>query len=159
MRFQSNGWGGKYRYFGDAELAEKLQAQLDVPAFAFDRVLEGGAVEFDGAGTCLTTESCLLNENRDGSPEQREEIEAMLREAFAVTRIIWLREGLAGDHTDGHIDNLARFVAPGVVMHMRGGADDPNREALAGDRGDPRGRDRRRAAASSRSCRCRRRAR
>ena len=116
----SNGWGGKYRYSGRRRARRALQAQLDVPAFAFERVLEGGAVEFDGEGTCLTTESCLLNENRGRlARAARARSSACCARRFAVTRVLWLREGLAGDHTDGHIDNIARFVAPGVVMHMR----------------------------------------
>jgi agmatine deiminase len=129
LRFRSNGWGGKYVYPGDAELAERLCAQLDLPCFAFDAVLEGGAVELDGAGTCLTTESCLLNENRGQAPE-RAALERLLRDAFAVEEVVWLREGLIGDHTDGHVDNLARFIAPGVVMHMRPSPGDPNRDTL-----------------------------
>jgi agmatine deiminase len=129
VRFRVNGWGGKYRYPNDAELAERLSSALELPSFAFDAVLEGGAVELDGAGTCLTTESCLLNENR-GAGSERGALEQLLREAFAVEQVVWLREGLIGDHTDGHIDNLARFIAPGVVMHMRPSPGDPNRDTL-----------------------------
>jgi agmatine deiminase len=131
VRFGFNGWGGKYRYLGDAELGARLAQALELPSFAFGAVLEGGALELDGEGTCLTTESCLLNYNR-GYGLKREQLEAVLRDALAVDSVLWLREGLAGDHTDGHIDNLARFVAPGVVMHMRAErSDDPNRETLA----------------------------
>lgn len=129
VRFRANGWGEKYRYPNDAELGERLAAALELPGFAFDMVLEGGAVELDGAGTCLTTESCLLNENRCAAPA-RDAVERLLGDAFAVERVIWLREGLIGDHTDGHIDNLARFIAPGVVMHMRPSPGDPNRDTL-----------------------------
>jgi agmatine deiminase len=129
VRFRCNGWGGKYIYPGDAELAERLAAELSIPAFTFDAVLEGGAVELDGQGTCLTTESCLLNDNR-GAAQDRARIERLLSDAFAVDKVLWLREGLLGDHTDGHIDNLARFIAPGVVMHMRPTPGDPNRDTL-----------------------------
>jgi agmatine deiminase len=129
VRFRVNGWGGKYRYPNDAELAERLAGTLELPSFAFDAVLEGGAVELDGAGTCLTTESCLLNPNR-GPGAERGALEQLLRDAFAVEQVVWLREGLIGDHTDGHIDNLARFIAPGVVMHMRPSPGDPNRDTL-----------------------------
>jgi len=129
VRFGSNGWGGKYPYPGDAELGERLAQVLGLACFAFDAVLEGGAVELDGEGTCLTTESCLLNPNRGAQPE-RAACERLLGDALAVDKVIWLRQGLAGDHTDGHIDNLARFVAPGVVMHMRPEPGDPNRAAL-----------------------------
>jgi agmatine deiminase len=131
VRFGFNGWGAKYAYPGDAELAARLCAQRALPSFAFDAILEGGAVELDGEGTCLTTESCVLNRNR-GDELERSTIEALLRDALAVDKVLWLRAGLAGDHTDGHIDNLARFVAPSVVMHMRAPlVDDPNRETLA----------------------------
>ena len=130
VRFAFNGWGSKYEYPGDAELGARLSQMCGLPAFAFDAVLEGGALELDGQGTCLTTESCLLNDNR-GRGLTRARIEAALREALAVERVLWLREGLAGDHTDGHIDNLVRFVAPGVVVHMRAsGAGDPNGATL-----------------------------
>jgi agmatine deiminase len=129
VRFRSNGWGEKYRYPGDAELAERLAAELGLRSFAFDSVLEGGAVELDGAGTCITTESCVLNPNRCDAPE-RAASEQLLRDAFAVEHVVWLREGLIGDHTDGHIDNLARFIAPGRVMHMRPSPGDPNRDTL-----------------------------
>lgn len=130
VRFRSNGWGGKYQYPNDAELAERLAAHFGLPSFAFDAVLEGGAVEFDGLGTCLTTESCLLNPNRGVTAADRDRVEALLRAAFAVDQVVWLKEGLQGDHTDGHIDNLARFIGEGRVLHMRGAPGDPNREAL-----------------------------
>jgi agmatine deiminase len=127
VRFRFNGWGEKYDYPGDTELGARVAEARGVPAFAFEgAILEGGALELDGAGTCLTTESCLLNENR-GSGLTRARLEGVLRDALAVDKVLWLRDGLLGDHTDGHIDNLVRFAAPGVVLHMRpAGADDPN---------------------------------
>jgi len=126
VRFAFNGWGGKYNYPGDAELGEALARHLELPDFAFSAVLEGGALELDGQGTCLTTESCLLNPNR-GPGLTRARLEQTLRTAFGVRTFIWLQAGLAGDHTDGHIDNIARFVAPGVVMHTRpSSSEDPN---------------------------------
>jgi agmatine deiminase len=128
VRFRCNGWGGKYPYPGDSELSERLAAVFGVPQFAFDAVLEGGAVELDGEGTCLTTESCLLNPNRGVT--DRATVETLLADALGATKVLWLREGLAGDHTDGHIDNLARFIAPGVVMHMHPSPGDPNRDTL-----------------------------
>jgi agmatine deiminase len=128
VRFAFNGWGGKYDYPGDSELAERLQRALPLPAFAFDLITEGGALELDGEGTCLTTESCLLGDNR-GAPS-RQHVEHVLAQAFGVSRVLWLEDGLRGDHTDGHIDNLARFVAPGRVVHMRASPGDPNRDTL-----------------------------
>jgi agmatine deiminase len=121
-----------------------MQAALGLPAFSHALIAEGGALELDGEGTCLTTESCLLNANRGGT--SRTAVESALRDAFAVERVLWLRDGLAGDHTDGHIDNLARFAAPGVVLHMRPSDGDANAEvlreieALLGTFSDDRGR-------------------
>ena len=117
VRFAFNGWGGKYDYPGDVELGARMQAELGLPAFSYPLVTEGGALELDGEGTCLTTDSCLLNENRGGAT--RAAVESTLRDAFAVERVLWLRDGLAGDHTDGHIDNLARFAAPGTAYRWR----------------------------------------
>jgi agmatine deiminase len=130
VRFRFNGWGEKFVYPHDAELAERLAAQHGGPAFRCDFVLEGGALDVDGAGTGLTTRSCLLNPNRSAQPDERA-IATQLREALGIEQLIWIDEGLANDHTDGHVDNIARFVAPGVVVCMEpSGADDPNRDAL-----------------------------
>ena len=128
VRFAFNGWGGKYAYLGDAQLAARLQQQLALPAFAYDLITEGGALELDGEGTCLTTESCLLGDNR-GAPS-REHVEQVLGQALSAERVLWLAGGLLGDHTDGHIDNIARFAAPGVVVHMRPSDGDPNADTL-----------------------------
>jgi len=126
-----NGWGGRYLYPGDAELGARIAGVAGAPVRALDLVAEGGALEFDGEGTCLTTRSCLLNPNRNPDLDEAA-VTARLRETFAVEQVLWLDAGLAHDHTDGHIDNAARFVAPGVVVHARADqADDPQREALA----------------------------
>ncbi|MEL7481154.1 MAG: agmatine deiminase family protein [Pseudomonadota bacterium] len=126
LTFAFNGWGGKYDLPGDRETAS---AMLGVDRFAakpHSFVLEGGAVDQDGTGTLLTTRQCLLNPNRNPAWTEADG-EAALKSAFGATRIIWLTEGLAGDHTDGHIDNIARFVAPGrVVCQQPTGRDDPN---------------------------------
>ena len=130
VRFAFNGWGEKYIYPHDAELSAKLAALRDEPSFAFDWVLEGGALDADGEGTMLTTRSCLLNANRSG-PGDEAVMEDRLADALGIRKLLWLDEGLANDHTDGHIDNVARFVAPGIVVCMQAhDADDPNAATL-----------------------------
>jgi len=129
LRFKSNGWGGKFDHPDDATVGDDIAKLAGTKVTPFDFVLEGGAIEQDGEGTIITTRQTLLNANRNGWSE--EVAEAALRDAFGAKQIIWIDEGLKNDHTDGHIDNLARFVAPGrIVCQSPVGVDDPNAEAL-----------------------------
>ena len=127
--FRFNGWGGKYLLDGDDAVAAAMASALDLPFAAHDWVLEGGAIDVDGTGLAVTTEQCLLNPNRNPGMD-RADIEARLAADLGIARLLWLGEGLAGDHTDGHVDNLARFVAPGrLAIPVPDGADDPNAAA------------------------------
>src|SRR5262244_2642667 len=111
-----NAWGNKYPPFDLDEVAPTRVAKiLDVPVFYPDMILEGGAIDVNGAGALLTTESCLLNKNRNPNLS-REEIEQRLRDYVGVRDILWLGDGIAGDDTDGHIDDLTRFVSEGTVV-------------------------------------------
>jgi len=126
MDFQFNGWGGKYIMSGDTMTASGITSVERTRRQKWPFVLEGGAVDVDGAGRLLTTRQCLLNANRN--PDwTTETAERALKEAFGIREIIWLADGLANDHTDGHIDNIARFIGPGrVACHAPSGDDDPN---------------------------------
>ena len=123
--FSFNGWGGKYELPGDEDIGERLAAAAGLPFSKAAWVLEGGAIDHDGSGTVLTTEQCLLNPNRNPGL-LREDVEQRLARDLGFERVVWLGEGLLNDHTDGHIDNLARFVAPGRVAIPSPAQDDPN---------------------------------
>ena len=111
-----NAWGGKYPPCDLDEVVPTRAGQfLHLPVFYPRMILEGGSIEVNGAGALLTTESCLLNSNRNPSLG-RAEIEQRLRDYFGVQDILWLGEGIEGDDTDGHIDDLARFVSENTVV-------------------------------------------
>ena len=109
-------WGRKYEPWDlDDAVPARVAGALGLPRFAADFVLEGGSVEGNGMGTLLTTESCLLNTNR-GPGRTREAMERRLGAWLGATNVLWLGDGIAGDDTDGHVDELARFVDPGTVV-------------------------------------------
>ena len=128
--FDFNGWGGKYDLPGDDTIGQRLAAGAEIPCSRSDWILEGGAIDGDGSGTFITTAECLLNPNRNPGIGQRE-LEERLQRDLGATRLVWLGQGLLNDHTDGHVDNLARFVAPNRVAIPEATADDPNAQAYA----------------------------
>jgi agmatine deiminase len=132
VAWRFNAWGDKYRgYAADAALAGRLLDRLALPRFEAPFVLEGGAVHSDGEGTVLTTESVLLNPNR-GMAASRAEAEALLRDWLGAEKVVWLPAGMVGDETDGHVDNVACFVAPGRVLALAApDRADPNHAGLA----------------------------
>lgn len=124
--FVFNGWGGKYDFPGDEIVAEQIAAASGAPLEMADFILEGGSLDHDGFGAMLTTRQCLLNPNRNPGWTEAD-AEAALGRALGAKKVLWLDAGLVNDHTDGHVDNLARFVAPGVVAcPVAFGRADPN---------------------------------
>ncbi|MCX7284129.1 MAG: agmatine deiminase family protein [Novosphingobium sp.] len=124
--FGFNGWGGKYLMPGDQEIGADLADSAGLAASRADWVLEGGALDGDGTGLVATTEQCLLNPNRNPHLS-RADLEARLLRDLGYDRVLWLGDGLINDHTDGHVDNLARFVGPNRLALPRAtGPDDPN---------------------------------
>ena len=130
--FRFDAWGGKYPpWERDDAIPARVAAALGLPRFAADFVLEAGSVDGDGQGTVLTTEACLLNPNR-GPRRTREWMEQRLHDFLGAEQVLWLGDGVAGDDTDGHVDDLTRFVAPGrVVTALATDPRDPNHAPLA----------------------------
>jgi agmatine deiminase len=111
-----NAWGNKYEELKrDDSIPAKLQSSLEVTRFVPGMVMEGGSIEVNGAGVVMTTEQCLLNPNRNPELNQAE-IERYLREFLGVQNVLWLGEGIVGDDTDGHIDDIARFVSATTIV-------------------------------------------
>lgn len=129
--FRFNVWGNKFALPLDEIVAVQIAKGTGLPVLEYPFVLEGGSVETDGEGTCLTTRQCLLNPNRNPDLDEAT-LEQFLKTALGYQKILWLEDGLLNDHTDGHIDTIARFIAPGVVMCMVSqSVDDPNAATLA----------------------------
>ena len=126
-----NAWGGKYPPFDlDNTIPTKIARALKLRRFVISRVLEGGSIDVNGAGSLLTTEACLLNPNRNPSLT-RAQIEQLLRDNLGVQQVIWLGDGIVGDDTDGHVDDLSRFYsANGIVTAVESNLRDANYAAL-----------------------------
>ena len=124
--FGFNGWGGKYLMAGDETIGAELADNAGLAARCRDWILEGGALDGEGTGLVVTTEQCLLNPNRNPALA-RGDIEKRLAADLGFDRVLWLGGGLINDHTDGHVDNLARFVGPNrLALPVATGTDDPN---------------------------------
>jgi agmatine deiminase len=129
--FGFNGWGDRYDYPGDQSIGEELAHAAGFSTLDCDWILEGGSIDVDGDGAAVTTVDCLLNPNRNPSLDKAQ-IEARLHSDLGIERLLWLGDGLGNDHTDGHIDNLARFVGVNhLVIPEARDADDPNAAVYA----------------------------
>lgn len=135
--FAFNGWGGRYPSENDRSLGERIaklwrrnQAQGAQESTTSDRILEGGAIDWDGEGTLLASRACLLGTNRRGFSAETA-AEAWLLSVLGAERVLWLDGTLAGDHTDGHADMLARFIGPGRIVVMEPDPKQPSAEVLA----------------------------
>lgn len=130
LRFGFNGWGGKYDLAHDDTVGAEVARLSGAQSRLADFVLEGGAVDHDGEGTVLTTRQCVLHPNRNDE-WTLETAEAHFTTSLGAKKVLWVGDGLLNDHTDGHVDNIARFIGPGRVMCMSPfGDDDPNRNIL-----------------------------
>lgn len=116
VNWRFNAWGEKYAPWDlDDQVAPQVLASVGAKRFDAPLVMEGGSFHVDGAGTLLTTEECLLNPNRN--PElTKGQIEAELKKFLNIQKVVWLKKGLDGDETDGHVDNIACFAAPGKIL-------------------------------------------
>mgnify|MGYP006277255223 CR=1 FL=1 len=127
-----NAWGRKFDHALDDDVPEALATHLDLDHFDVDVVLEGGSIDTDGLGTVLTTRQCLLEPARNPHLSEAD-LEGLLADYLGFERVIWLDRGLEGDHTDGHVDTIARFVAPGRVAACVAGPDDAANVAVLAD--------------------------
>lgn len=134
-KWRFNAWGDKYdTLLPDDGIPYQMQPHLGMPMFEAGIVMEGGSLEVNGAGTLLTTRQCLLNENRNPALTQAE-IERILRDFLGVRHFLWLQDGIEADDTDGHVDDIARFVGPAtVVAAVEPDPEDFNHKPLAKNR-------------------------
>lgn len=110
-----NAWGGKYPYDNDNNIPLRVAAHFGLPIFSPNIIMEGGSIDVNGNGTLLTTTACLLNKNRNPHLSQQK-IEEYLMQYYNVEQIVWLGDGIAGDDTDGHVDDITRFVSSDVIV-------------------------------------------
>lgn len=128
--FGFNGWGGKYELEFDDSVNVKLATAAKTIALNNNFILEGGSIDGNGKGVFLTTKQCLLNKNRNPDLSQLD-IEKIMQDDLGAVQILWLEDGLLNDHTDGHIDNIARFIGENkIICQSPFGDDDPNIEVL-----------------------------
>lgn len=134
-----NAWGGKYAPWDDDDRVPAAVARtLGMRRFVVPVVMEGGSLDVNGEGVCLTTRSCLLEPNRNPGMTEAE-LEAVLAQALGVRRVVWLQDGLEGDHTDGHVDTFARFTDDRtIVCSVEEDEDDPNHATMARNLADLR---------------------
>jgi len=123
--FAFNGWGAKYDLEGDDDIGLRLARREHLQVVRHGWILEGGAIDGDGTGLVVTTEQCLLNQNRNPGLSKAE-VEARLAADLGFTRVLWLGDGLVNDHTDGHVDNLARFIGENRLLIPEATENDPN---------------------------------
>jgi agmatine deiminase len=129
-KWHFNSWGGKYKWDKDEQVGLTIADRLDMPVFHLDIILEGGAIECNGQGVCITTEQCLFNKNRNPNLG-REDMEHYLKDYLGVRKVIWCQGEIEGDDTDGHIDNLMRFVSPNTILTAwEDDPQDPNHKCL-----------------------------
>jgi len=135
LDFGFNAWGGKYPPFDlDDAVPPQMAQRLQLPVVSVDHILEGGSVDVNGAGALLTTRQCLLNPNRNPR-RSRADIEALLGRYLGAERVFWLGDGIIGDDTDGHVDDITRFVAENrVITAMEPDPRDPNHRPLLENR-------------------------
>jgi agmatine deiminase len=126
VNFGFNGWGGRFLHLKDSKASDAISDRMRIRKYNAPMILEGGAIAVDGEGTLLTTESCLLNRNRNPNLT-RIQIESILKDYLGIKKVLWVKQGIYGSMIDGHIDGVAAFVRPGTVIHASTGDEsDPN---------------------------------